>query len=425
MSVYIQNFVKFKPFLKELVSRDVKVKYRRSILGVLWTLLNPLLMMTVLSIVFSNLFKFDIENFPLYLLCGQVIFNFFNDATTNAMSAIIGSASLIKKVYVPKYVFVMSRVCSSLINLMSSCAALFLIMIGMRAELHWTMLLSVVPLFLLVVLALGIGLILATIAVKYRDVLHLYSVLMAVLMYLTPVIYPMSILPEWLYHLVMINPLTSILIMFRNVVIYGRLPDLQDVSFEVYKGETLGLIGVNGSGKSTMLKIIAGVMKPTCGSVKTSGVIAPLIELGAGFDFDLTAKENVFLNGTLLGYTREYLEEHYEEIVEFSELDQFMDVPVKNFSSGMFSRLAFAVATIGQPDILIVDEVLSVGDFHFQQKCEARINRMKENGATILFVSHNMEQVRNLCSRIVWLEHGRVRSIGDADELCREYQEAE
>lgn len=195
MSVYIQNFVKFKPFLKELVSRDVKVKYRRSILGVLWTLLNPLLMMTVLSIVFSNLFKFDIENFPLYLLCGQVIFNFFNDATTNAMSAIIGSASLIKKVYVPKYVFVMSRVCSSLINLMSSCAALFLIMIGMRAELHWTMLLSVVPLFLLVVLALGIGLILATIAVKYRDVLHLYSVLMAVLMYLTPVIYPMSILP--------------------------------------------------------------------------------------------------------------------------------------------------------------------------------------------------------------------------------------
>ena len=165
MSVYIQNFVKFKPFLKELVSRDVKVKYRRSILGVLWTLLNPLLMMTVLSIVFSNLFKFDIENFPLYLLCGQVIFNFFNDATTNAMSAIIGSASLIKKVYVPKYVFVMSRVCSSLINLMASCAALFLIMIGMCAELHWTMLLSVVPLFLLVVLALGIGLILATIAV--------------------------------------------------------------------------------------------------------------------------------------------------------------------------------------------------------------------------------------------------------------------
>ena len=188
----------------------------------------------------------------------------------------------------------------------------------------------------------------------------------------------------------------------KKKITYQDFWALQDVSFEVYKGETLGLIGVNGSGKSTMLKIIAGVMKPTRGSVKTSGVIAPLIELGAGFDFDLTAKENVFLNGTLLGYTREYLEEHYEEIVEFSELEQFMDVPVKNFSSGMFSRLAFAVATIGQPDILIVDEVLSVGDFHFQQKCEARINRMKENGATILFVSHNMEQVRNLCGSCGW-----------------------
>lgn len=223
MSAYIQNFMKYKQFLEELVSRDIKIKYRRSILGVLWTLLNPLLMMSVLSIVFSNLFKFDIENFPLYLLCGQVIFNFFNDATTNAMSAIIGSASLIKKVYVPKYIFVMSRICSSLINLMASCAALFLIMIVMRAELHWTMILAVVPLGLMVMLALGIGLILAAVAVKYRDLVHLYSVLMAVLMYLTPVIYPMSILPDWLYRFVMLNPLTSILIMFREVTIYGNV----------------------------------------------------------------------------------------------------------------------------------------------------------------------------------------------------------
>ena len=200
---------------------------------------------------------------------------------------------------------------------------------------------------------------------------------------------------------------------------------MKDVSFEVLKGDSLGLIGLNGSGKSTMLKTIAGVLKPTEGSVTVNGIVAPLIELGAGFDFDLTAKENIYLNGAILGHSREVMDQHYEDIVEFSELDQFMDVPVKNFSSGMFSRLAFAVATIGQPDILIVDGVLSVGDFHFQQKCEARINRMKENGATILFVSHNMEQVRNLCSRIVWLEHGRVHSIGDADELCREYQEAE
>ena len=197
---------------------------------------------------------------------------------------------------------------------------------------------------------------------------------------------------------------------------------LKDVSFEVLKGDSLGLIGLNGSGKSTMLKIIAGVMKPTCGSVKTSGVIAPLIELGAGFDFDLTAKENVFLNGTLLGYTREYLEEHYEEIVEFSELRDFMDVPVKNYSSGMVSRLAFAIATIGTPDILIVDEVLSVGDFRFQQKCEQRIHNMKEKGTTILFVSHSIDQVKSICNKIVWLEKGRVKRFGDVESICEEYR---
>jgi len=151
-------------------------------------------------------------------------------------------------------------------------------------------------------------------------------------------------------------------------------------------------------------------------------VVAPLIELGAGFDFELTARENVFLNGTILGYTREYMKQHYDDIVEFSELGTFMDVPVKNFSSGMVSRLAFAIATIGTPDILIVDEVLSVGDYHFQQKCEARINWMKEQGTTILFVSHNIEQIKALCNRVIWLEHGHVLRMGTADEVCQEYQ---
>lgn len=223
MLVYIQNFMKYKPLLEELVTRDVKIKYRSSVLGVLWTLLNPLLMMTVLSVVFSNLFRFDIENFPLYLLSGQIIFNYFNDATTSAMSAVVGNAALIKKVYVPKYMFVLSRVCSSLINLMAACCALFIVMIVTRAELHFTMLLLVVPVLLLVCLSVGIGLILAAITVKFRDVMHLYSVLMTMLLYLTPVIYPMSILPEWLYKLVMLNPLTNIILMFRDVVLYNKM----------------------------------------------------------------------------------------------------------------------------------------------------------------------------------------------------------
>ena len=217
----------------------------------------------------------------------------------------------------------------------------------------------------------------------------------------------------------------TVVALLRGKLKYKKFTALDDVSFSVEPGEVVGIIGKNGAGKSTLLKIIAGVLQPTKGSVSANGKIVPMLELGSGFDMELNGVENIYLNGAILGYTKEFLDSKFEEIVEFSELEQFMDVPVKNFSSGMFSRLAFAVATIGQPDILIVDEVLSVGDFHFQQKCEARINRMKENGATILFVSHNMEQVRNLCSRIVWLEHGRVRSIGDADELCREYQEAE
>ena len=197
---------------------------------------------------------------------------------------------------------------------------------------------------------------------------------------------------------------------------------LKDVSFQVYKGDSVGLIGLNGSGKSTMLKTIAGVLKPTKGTVTVSGSVAPLIELGAGFDMDLTARENVFLNGALLGYTREEMTRHYDDIVKFSELENFMNVPVKNFSSGMVSRLAFAIATIGVPDILIVDEVLSVGDFRFQEKCENRIQAMMKEGTTILFVSHSIDQVQKICNKIVWLDHGVVKRFGDAEEICNEYR---
>ena len=179
----------------------------------------------------------------------------------------------------------------------------------------------------------------------------------------------------------------------KKQVSYNEFWALKDVSFEVYRGESLGLIGLNGSGKSTMLKTIAGVLKPTKGSVSVLGTVAPLIELGAGFDFDLTARENIFLNGALLGYSREMMNSYYDEIVEFSELQNFMDVPVKNFSSGMVSRLAFAIATIGTPDIMIVDEVLSVGDFRFQQKCEARIRSMMDRGTTILLTQYRTGRI--------------------------------
>ena len=208
----------------------------------------------------------------------------------------------------------------------------------------------------------------------------------------------------------------------KNQVSYEEFWALKNVSFEVYRGDSLGLVGLNGSGKSTMLKTIAGVLKPTEGKVTVNGGVAPLIELGAGFDLDLTARENLYLNGAILGHSREVMEQHYEDIVEFSELREFMDVPVKNYSSGMVSRLAFAIATIGTPDILIVDEVLSVGDFRFQKKCEERIHAMMDKGTTILFVSHSIDQVKSICNKIVWLEKGHVKRFGNAEEICEEYR---
>ena len=235
MSIYLQNFMKFQPLLRELVARDIKIKYRRSVLGVLWTLLNPLCMMIVLSIVFSNLFKFDVENFPLYLLCGQVIFNFYSDATTSSMSAIINNAALIKKVYVPKYLFVLSRVFSSFINLMASFTALLLVMVVMRVELHWTVFLSFIPLFFIVFFSLGVGLILSAVTVKFRDIMHLYSVFVTALMYLTPVIYPMSILPPTIKIIVLMNPLTNILLMFRDVMLYNSLPSVMSICVALFE----------------------------------------------------------------------------------------------------------------------------------------------------------------------------------------------
>lgn len=237
------NFNRYRPLLNELVIRDVKTKYRRSVLGVLWTLLNPLLMMAVLSVVFSRIFRFDVDNYPLYLLSGQVIFTFFSTSTTMAMSAILDNAPLIKKVYVPKYMFVLSRTVSSVINLMASLSALIIVMFCTRSPLHYTVLLAVLPVLSLVFFTFGVGMILATVAVKFRDIVHLYSVLTTALMYLTPVIYPLSGLPVWVRRIVLINPLTSILEMFRGFIIYGTMPDLFTTLMSIVPSVLVILLG--------------------------------------------------------------------------------------------------------------------------------------------------------------------------------------
>ena len=196
---------------------------------------------------------------------------------------------------------------------------------------------------------------------------------------------------------------------------------LKDVSFNIGKGEVVGLIGSNGAGKSTLLKVVSGVMKPTKGKVKVKGVISPMIELGAGFDGNLTARENIYLNGAILGYSKEFLDDKFDEIVEFSELKDFLDVPVKNFSSGMTAKLAFSIATIVNPEILIVDEILSVGDIKFQEKSKKKMMEMIKGGTTVLYVSHSLQSIKELCTKVVWLEHGKVIKMGDTNKICDAY----
>jgi len=209
--------------------------------------------------------------------------------------------------------------------------------------------------------------------------------------------------------------------LLKGQLIFEEFWALRDINLTIEKGDAVGIVGLNGSGKSTLLKIIAGVMKPTRGVASVYGTIAPMIELGAGFDMDLSARENIYLNGAVLGYSRAEMDNKVESILDFSELRDFIDVSLKNYSSGMVARLGFAIATAHTPDILIVDEVLGVGDYKFQEKCKIRINEIVESGATVLFVSHSVEQVKQMCRHAIWLENGVQLMYGDVEDVCNAY----
>lgn len=211
----------------------------------------------------------------------------------------------------------------------------------------------------------------------------------------------------------------------RRELMFKEFLALKDVSFKVKKGEAWGIIGTNGSGKSTLLKLICGILKPYRGSVTVNGTIAPLIELGAGFDGDLTASENIYLNGAVLGYDKKFMQEHFGEIVEFAELQDFLEMPLKNYSSGMSARLGFAIATVVRPDILICDEVLSVGDYAFQQKCEKKMNDMRENGTTLLYVSHSIESVESVCDHVLWVDKGTIQMLGEVKSVAKAYMSSQ
>lgn len=209
--------------------------------------------------------------------------------------------------------------------------------------------------------------------------------------------------------------------LIKKELMFQEFLAVKDVSFQVKRGEAWGIIGTNGSGKSTLLKAVSGILKPYRGRVRVNGSIAPLIELGAGFDQNLTARENIYLNGCVLGHTEKYMREHFDDIVDFAELQDFLDSPIKNYSSGMKARLGFAVATMVQPEILIVDEILSVGDYAFRKKCEQRMNEMLSRGTTLLYVSHSLDEVKRLCRQAIWMDRGNLRMIGNVQEVCNAY----
>ena len=212
--------------------------------------------------------------------------------------------------------------------------------------------------------------------------------------------------------------------LLKGKLFYNEFIGLDNVSFEVNKGDVMGIIGFNGAGKSTILKILAQILSPSSGTVEVKGTIAPLIEVGAGFDPELTARENIFLNGAVLGYSKSFLKEKMKDIIDFAELEKFVDVPLKNFSSGMYARLGFSIATAVQPDVFIVDEVLSVGDFKFQKKCETRIENMIDSGTTIILVSHEIGMIERLCNKVLWLEKGKVKEFGDTELICNKYKKS-
>lgn len=225
------------------------------------------------------------------------------------------------------------------------------------------------------------------------------------------------------------EPINSLKEIFTTAVSgklkFNEFLALDNVSFDLEKGKTLGLIGKNGAGKSTTLKLISGILKPTSGSIYTYGNIVPMLELGAGFDLELTGKENIYLNGAILGYSKEYLESKYEDIVDFAEIREFIDMPIRNYSSGMMARLAFSIASVVQPEILIVDEILAVGDVAFQEKSFNRMKELMSGGATVLFVSHDLEKIEEMCDKVIWLDKGKVVMFGDTNQVCSAYKEAQ
>ncbi len=508
-----------RELLKNLTMREVKGKYKRSVLGQTWSLINPIAMLAIYSVVFGFVLKAEpaagdpsgLEVFVLWLACALLPWNFFSATVTGGMNALIANGNLIQKVHFPRWTLVVSTMAAAAVNFGFELVAL-VIAIALFGGNPWIWIPGVLIIVVLLALfGLGIALALSVANVYFRDTAQFVGIFMQIWFYATPIVYPLHLirdkealwaqqrprlpardglraqpdgavrlrvpqsalrqpLPRVGRHRLLLRgggagpgpgrlglqPLpgqdrggtvTDIAVQVTDVAKRFRLYRernqslkaalmrgkraafeefwaLQDVSFDIPTGSTFGLIGENGSGKSTMLKCIARILEPDRGSVTVNGRIAALLELGSGFHPELSGRENVYLNGSILGLTKRELDAKFDSIVDFSGIEEFIDQPVKNYSSGMYVRLGFAVAINVDPDILLVDEVLAVGDSAFQEKCMDKFAEFRRQGKTVVIVSHAMGSLRSMCDNAVWLEHGRVIREGKATEIVDGYIDA-
>jgi len=450
--------------LKELIKTDFKLRYQGSFIGYLWSILKPLMMFTIMYLVFVRFLRFD-DGTPHYavgLLLAMIFWGFFTEATNMGMLSIVSRGDLLRKLNFPKQTIVISSVLGAAINFLINLVVVFVFALINHVPIGFNTLV-IIPLFIEVLLmAMGVAFILSALFVKYRDIGPVWEVVLQAGMYASPIIYSITYLlqrnQEFVAKIMMLNPIAQILQDMRHFIIdpvnprgwdiinnkliateasqslrttlvnrfkgikgYTEQHVLKDISFEVEKGDFYGIVGRNGSGKSTLLKIISEIYVPEKGKVTIDGKLVSFIELGVGFNPELTGRENVYMNGAMLGFSTEEVDAMYDDIVDFAELHDFMNQKLKNYSSGMQVRLAFSVAIKAQGDILILDEVLAVGDEAFQRKCNDYFMERKQSGKTTILVTHDMSAVKKYCNKAVLIEHGLVKVVGDPDEVANQY----
>jgi lipopolysaccharide transport system ATP-binding protein len=467
---------RYRDLLYLLTWRDVSVRYRQTVLGCLWAILQPFLSMIVFTVFLGRVAGLSSDGipYPVFSYLGLLPWMYFSGAVTRSGASFVSNSQLLTRVYFPRVLLPLSATLSALVDF----GVAFLMLGGLMA---WyglapsLTILLILPLLLITACAAaGVGISLAALNARYRDVQHAIPFLMQLWMFATPVVYPATLVPERWRPLLALNPLTGLIEAYRSAALgppplirvqalskryrvaggpqpVGHLREamtrmmtapfrrlagearpaprefwaLRDVSFEVERGEVLGIIGRNGAGKSTLLRILSRVTEPTAGRVELRGRVGSLLEVGTGFHPELTGRENVYLNGTILGMRRREIDRKFDEIVAFAGVEPFIDTAVKRYSSGMYVRLAFAVAAHIDTEIMLVDEVLAVGDAEFQKKCLGKMDDVAQSGRTVLFVSHNMAAVQRLCGRGLLLDRGRAVAAGPIGAVVRRYLQEE